>query len=440
MASEAASPSPVWRLAGIVSISFGLNLVSATLEPALLGHKVIALFPDRATDAAAFGAITFGGLLVAVVAQPLIGAWSDRTRSPLGRRLPFMLTGTIGLALGLALIASARDLVSLVGGLIITQLGLNSVLATWQPVIAEGVAPSQRGMAAGFKAGFDLAAAIVGRLAAAELVSRVPEWGELALYATIAVPILAIVFTLGITVAAIGKNTLTATVVRPAEGSVREMFSVDLRAYPMFGWWCVNRVLFWAGMIGASAFLLFAARDVFGLSEPEAQRVIGQVSVVLGLALGVVVLPAGWLADRLGRRPIMIAAGGIAALGASMAVADFRLIVPVAILIGVGAGIYLSSSLALINDIVPQTDTARYLGMANIATAAGSALARLGGGVTISSFSSVPGLGYQVLYAIVALCFLLSALVIAAAPRVAVPVHQATNIPSPGRASAQAGD
>jgi len=99
MASEAASPSTVWRLAGIVSISFGLNLVSATLEPALLGHKVIALFPDRATDAAAFGAITFGGLLVAVVAQPLIGAWSDRTRSPLGRRLPFMLTGTIGLAL-----------------------------------------------------------------------------------------------------------------------------------------------------------------------------------------------------------------------------------------------------------------------------------------------------------------------------------------------------
>lgn len=74
MASEAAPYAPIPRLAGIVSLSFGLTLVSATLEPALLGHKVITLFPDRATDAAAFGAITFGGLLVAVIAQPLIGA------------------------------------------------------------------------------------------------------------------------------------------------------------------------------------------------------------------------------------------------------------------------------------------------------------------------------------------------------------------------------
>jgi len=440
MASEAAPYAPIPRLAGIVSLSFGLTLVSATLEPALLGHKVITLFPDRATDAAAFGAITFGGLLVAVIAQPLIGAWSDRAHTPLGRRLPFILAGALGLTIGLTLIASARSLAVLIVGLVITQLGLNSTLATWQPVIAEGVATAQRGLAAGFKASLDLAAAVVGRLGAAELVSRVPDWGELALYAAIAMPIFAILLTLAITVWAMGKGMLTAAELQPARGSLREMFGVDLRRHPAFGWWCVNRVLFWAGMIGASAFLLFAARDVFGLSEPEAQRVIGRVSVVLGIALGIVVLPAGWLADRLGRRPMMIAAGCIAALGAGLAVADFTLILPVAILIGVGAGIYLSSSLALINDIVPQADAARYLGVANIATATGSALARLGGGATISSLSDTPTLGYQVLYAVVALFFLLSAFVIAAAPRETAAGQEATNIPSPGRASARVGD
>jgi len=440
MASETALRASIWRLAGIVSLSFGLTLVTATLEPALLGHKVIALFPDRATDAAAFGAITFGGLLVAVVSQPLIGAWSDRTRTPLGRRLPFMLIGALGLAAGLTLMASARAVVTLVVGLLLTQLGLNSVLATWQPVIAEGISTTQRGLTAGFKASFDLAAAVVGRLAAGELVSRVPDWGELALYATIGVPIVTIALTLGITVWAMGTKVLTAGPAVSAGFSLRETFRVDLRAYPAFGWWCANRVLFWAGMIGASAFLLFAARDVFGLSEPEAQRVIGQVSAVLGVALGIVVLPAGWLADRLGRRPMMIVAGGIAALGAGMAVADFTLILPIAILIGIGAGIYLSSSLALINDIVPPADAARYLGVANIATVAGSALARLGGGATISGLSDTPGLGYQVLYGVVALFFLLSALVIAAAPRVDAVAQPATNIPSPDRASAQAGD
>jgi hypothetical protein len=95
MASDAAAGARLgtFRLAGIVAVSFGLNLVSGTLEPALLGSKVIALVPDRAADTAVFGAVTFGGLLVAVVAQPLIGAWSDRANTPLGRRLPFMLAG-----------------------------------------------------------------------------------------------------------------------------------------------------------------------------------------------------------------------------------------------------------------------------------------------------------------------------------------------------------
>ncbi|MCL6512573.1 MAG: MFS transporter [Anaerolineae bacterium] len=433
----------VLRLAGIVAVSFGLNLVSGTLEPALLGNKVIALVPDRAADTAVFGAVTFGGLLVAVIAQPLIGAWSDRANTPLGRRLPFMLAGAAGVAVGLTMIASANSLALLVAGLLVTQLGLNSVLAAWQPVIAEGVSQPQRGLTSGFKAGFDLAAAIVGRLAAAELVSRVPEWGQAALYAAIAVPIVGLALTLLITIRAMGvdreRPALPAPLSRAALGAA---FSVDIRAYPAFGWWFINRVLFWAGMIGSSVFLLFAARDVFGMSEAEAQRMIGQVIVVLGVALGAMILPAGWLADRLGRRPMVIAAGAVASLGAAVAVADFTLILPAAILIGAGAGIYLSSSLALINDIVPQTDAARYLGVANIATAGGSALARLGGGVLIGGLNSATGssaAGYQALYAIVAVFFLLSAVVMALAPR-APTLRRPTSSPSRAPASATAGD
>jgi MFS family permease len=449
MASDAATEARlgIFRLAGIVAVSFGLNLVSGTLEPALLGNKVIALVPDRAADTAVFGAVTFGGLLVAVVAQPLIGAWSDRANTPLGRRLPFMLAGAVGVAVGLTLIASANSLALLVAGLLITQLGVNSVLAAWQPVIAEGVSQPQRGLASGFKAGFDLAAAIVGRLAAAELVSRVPEWGQAALYAAIAVPIVGLALTLLVTIRAMGVDRTppvpTAPISRAAPGAaLGAAFSVDIRSYPAFGWWFVNRVLFWAGMIGSSAFLLFAARDVFGMSEAEAQRMIGRVIVVLGVALGAMILPAGWLADRLGRRPMVIAAGAVASLGAAVAVADFTLILPAAILIGAGAGIYLSSSLALINDIVPKADAARYLGVANIATAGGSALARLGGGVLIGGLNSATGssvAGYQALYAIVAVFFLLSAVVMALAPR-APTLRRPTSSPSRAPASATAAD
>lgn len=428
------------RLAAIVAVSFGLTLISSTLEPALLGSKVIAIVPDRSADAAVFGAVTFGGLLVAIFAQPLIGAWSDRANTRLGRRLPFMQAGAVGVVVGLLLIVIADSIALLAVGLLLTQLGANSVLASWQPVIAEGVPQAQRGLASGFKAGFDLLAAIVGRLAAAELVSLQPEWGNAALYAAIAVPIAGLLLTLFVTTWAMGvERSPPKTGTPPTVASVlRQAFAVDARAHPAFGWWFANRVLFWAGMIGSSVFLLFAARDVFGMSEAEAQRLIGRAIAALGVALGLVIVPAGWLADRVGRRPMVIVAGLLAAAGAALAVLNFNLILPVAILIGAGAGIYLSSSVALINDIVPKADAARYLGVANIATAGGSALARLGGGALISGLNSVSDssvIGYRALYAVVAVGFLLSAVVMALAP-----AARPTSSPSRARASATAAD
>lgn len=444
------------RLIAIVAISFGLTLVTSTLEPALLGHKILALIPNRGIHTAVFGAVTFGGLVVAILAQPLIGAWSDHIRSPLGRRVPFMLAGAAGVVLGLLLIAGANSLPVLVGGLLVTQLGLNGVLASWQPAIAERIPQPQRGLASGIKAGWDLLAAIVGRVAAAELISLAegcasPACADAILLAVVAVPIAGLLIMLTITLCAMRRTVRRAMRLQPVldvsdraeplSRVLRWAFTVDVRSYPVFGWWFVNRMLFWAGMIGSSVFLLFVAVDVFGMAEAEAQRMISRVIIALGIALALVIVPAGWLADRLGRRPLIIAAGLAAALGALVVVADYTLILPAAILIGAGTGVYLSSSLALINDIVPPASAARYLGVANIATAGGSAMARLGGGVTISVLNGMTGssvAGYQGLYAICAALFLLSAVVMALAPR--LPASYWTSSPNPARASATATD
>ncbi|MBZ0253060.1 MAG: MFS transporter, partial [Candidatus Methylomirabilis sp.] len=47
----------------------------------------------------AVGVITFLGRIVDALADPLVGHWSDRSRSPHGRRIPFILWGTPGLVL-----------------------------------------------------------------------------------------------------------------------------------------------------------------------------------------------------------------------------------------------------------------------------------------------------------------------------------------------------
>ena len=51
--------------------------------------------------------------------------------------------------------------------------------------------------------------------------------------------------------------------------------------------------------------------------------------------------------------------------------------------IGAGAGIFYTANWALGTELVPQAEAARYLGIANIATAGGSGIARLLGGALI---------------------------------------------------------
>ena len=53
-------------------------------------------------SATVFAWIMFAGRLVDAVADPLIGYWSDRTKSKYGRRIPFILFGTPFLALSFA--------------------------------------------------------------------------------------------------------------------------------------------------------------------------------------------------------------------------------------------------------------------------------------------------------------------------------------------------
>ena len=57
--------------------------------------------------------------------------------------------------------------------------------------------------------------------------------------------------------------------------------------------------------------------------------------------------------------------------------------------VGLGVGIFISANWALVTDIVPNEEAARYLGMANIATAGGSGLGRLLGALLIDLLSAV---------------------------------------------------
>jgi len=112
------------------------------------------------------------------------------------------------------------------------------------------------------------------------------------------------------------------------------------------------------------------------------------------------VYPAGRLSDRVGRRPIAVISGLIGALGMALIFLfqhNYILVMSFGGLIGIAFGAFMSTNWALATDLVAKGEEARYLGLANLATAGGGALARLIGPV-IDFFNAYgSGLGYSVM-------------------------------------------
>lgn len=407
------------RLIAITLFGFAITLVSNTLEPAVLGHKVLELVPDGRNTALGF--TTFAGLIVAILVQPVVGVLSDRTTSRLGRRLPYFIAGTAMTVACLYFIAFAPTLAALVAGTLLIQLATNTVQGPWQALIPDQVPETQRGRAAGLKAMLDILALVIGRLVAGQLVGLYPQLGQAAVAAAVSVPSLVFVIALGVTAAGAPDTRDAAAPSRTLRQAFAVLFSVDFKSHPEFGWWFANRFLFWAGFIALNTFLLFYAIDVIGLPQAEAQRYIGNLSTLLGVALVAVSIPTGWITDRVGRKPIVALAGLVAGLGttALLFTRDLGVITLGAVVIGVGVGAFLSANWALVTDIVPRAEAARYLGIANIATAGGSAVARFAGGALIDALNTATGAatgGYLALYSIAAVLFIGSALVILPLP------------------------
>ena len=88
------------RFISLYTLAF-LGLWAAFFAPiqVLLAQQMELLAPGN--KEAALGWVTGAGALVAMLANPLFGAWSDRTTSRFGRRRPWILAGCLGGALAL---------------------------------------------------------------------------------------------------------------------------------------------------------------------------------------------------------------------------------------------------------------------------------------------------------------------------------------------------
>jgi MFS family permease len=111
----------------------------------------------------------------------------------------------------------------------------------------------------------------------------------------------------------------------------------------------------------------------------------------------------------------LLGAGGVILLYFS---SDLNTVLASGVVIGLANGALLSAAWAMATDLAPRDAGARYLGLTNLALAAGSALARLIGPV-IDFFNKYgENLGYSVMLLVCFVCFIAGSLLVLKVKRI----------------------
>lgn len=200
--------------------------------------------------------------------------------------------------------------------------------------------------------------------------------------------------------------------------SVRTAVGDAVRENTDFFWWIAYRLAYLVPASNLATYAIYFLQGRFGFTNEEAAGPASQLIMIVGLFLLIVALPGGWITDRFGRKRMLFISSLISSSGTFIAMLAPNLIVMFigACLVGGGTGLFYSANWALGTDLVPKHEAGKFLGIGNLAGAgAGAVGAYIGGPIADSITRAVPetpGLGYMLLFAIYAILFLISSIVL----------------------------
>jgi MFS family permease len=393
------------RLRMMIGISIfwlGLSILFDGLNTLVLPDQLLHFADDR-HRATILGFLTFIGLGIGTVAQPLAGALSDRLRPRRGR-CSVITVGAALILISLVLVDAAWSLPALVSAYVMVQVAAAVAQSAQQGFIPDLVPDIQRGTAAGMKGLMDLGGAMLGFVLLGELLGG--EEVRLALGAIGAVLVATLVLT-----RVLVREPAMPSFTPPARSFSLSSFQIDLEEHRAFGWLVISRFLFLLGTFAVGRFFLYFITDRLHLDSDRAAQQAGTLLGALALLTALAAVPAGWVADRVGRMPVMVA-------GALLSAVAVLLLIPAesspAVLFGgglmaVGAAGFAAANWAYTADLVPSQEAARFMGIANIGTGGAAAAAGLLGPLMDVAEGMATGAGYPLLFVACSLAFVASA-------------------------------
>ncbi|THV34673.1 MFS transporter [Glycomyces buryatensis] len=396
---------PVW-IGGITAGMLGVYMAFYTPIQVLLPLQLAAIAPD--SKVAVFGLVTGAGALVAVIANPLAGALSDRTTGRFGRRHPWTLGGVVIGAAALALLGMQTTVAGVLILWCLAQASLNAGYASLNAAIPDHVPVRQRATVSGW-IGFPQALGlVVGAVIVTMLVTGLASGYLVIGLATVAMVLPFVLTTKDPPISRAERREVSWRVILAG-------MWISPRAHPDFAWAWFTRFLVMLGNATGTLYLLFFLQDAVGYEQLFPGHSVDEGVLVLTLiyTCGVIAtcVAGGVLSDRLGRRKALVAASAAVMAFAAVLLAFWHtwpMSMAAAAIMGAGFGIYLSVDQALITQVLPEAaDRGKDLGIINIANTAPQVL-----GPALAA-PIVAGLGgYSGLYALTAVVTLLGGVLV----------------------------
>jgi MFS family permease len=390
----------------------GLSFMWNALHPIILPAVLLNYVPDERKNTW-LGLLTFLGLIIAMVVQPISGALSDGWRSRLGRRRPLVILGTLFDFVFLSILAWMGGFAWLFIGYIGLQFSSNIAHGPMQGLMPDRVPKDQLGTASSLKTFMDMLSLILASLLAGRLldpVTRDPTAIMLVVMGLLAVSALS-------TIVGVKESPSLEEALRDEAKGRRdfiERFKIKFSDNPDYWWLILERFLFLIGIYGVQAFAQYYLQDVIRVADPPRQT--GDLLAVLSIAIVVLVLLGGWLTDRYGAKRVLYVGTFLAGLGIFLMLfaVNMRHVLIFGSVLGSGIGLFLTANWALANTLAPGEEAGKYLGLTNLATAGSAAIARLEGPALDWLNAAWPGAwaGYKGLFLFGALTMFLSALIL----------------------------
>ncbi|MDN4596190.1 MFS transporter [Leifsonia virtsii] len=384
----------------IIPANLGIYLIWGALPGILLPQQITVLFGQK-DQVANLAVVATIGAFAAMVAQPIAGQISDRTRSRFGRRAPWILIGSLAGGLSLVGLAFANSLVGVIIAWTLVQISYNFAQGPLTAVMPDRVPLKRRGTFAALSGIGLMVGALGGSIVGALFFNSI----------TVGYVFFAVFSLVVLSLFVLANPDYSSRQLQREPFTLVDFlktFWVNPVAHPDFFWAFTGRLLLYTGYFAVTGYQLYLLSNYFRVAHPE------QIIPILGLLslVGILVstIVAGPLSDRIGRRkPFVFASAAVVSLAFLLPWLwpDVTAWVIMTIVSGFGFGMFQAVDTALMSEVLPSAKSfAKDLGVVNIAATLPQTLAPGVAGAIILAF------GYAALFPIAIVLGILGALAV----------------------------